>query len=196
MSERVYDTLKDRLLSGEMLPDEKLEPATLAADLNSSVTPVRDALHRLTGERLIESRHSEGFHLLHVNEPALRDLYAWNGQLLWLIVRSWPRGETPPLADQLPADIHRATRAFFGLFPARSGNIEHALQIDAASDRLSAARIAEQRVFPGMEEELRALALDFDNAGGTALAKRLTAYHRRRITAVPEIVRALYRGRT
>jgi DNA-binding FadR family transcriptional regulator len=193
-SERVYDALKHRLLSGAMLPDERIEPATLAAHLNSSVTPVRDALHRLCGERLVESRHSDGFHLPHVNEPALRDLYAWNAQLLRLIMRSWPRAATHPLADQLPVDVHRATRAFFGLFSARSGNIEHAASVDAASDRLSAVRYAEQRVLPDLEEELRALAIDFDTAAVTALGTRLSAYHRRRINAVPDIVRALYRA--
>lgn len=193
-SERVYDTLKDRLLSGVMLPGERLEPAALAEELNSSVTPVRDALHRLTGERLVESRTSEGFHLPQVNEPGLRDLYGWNAQLMRLVVRSWPRGLASPLADHLPADLHRATRAFFELFSARTGNIEYDAQVDAANDRLSAARTAERRVLPELEDELRALAIDFDRGSVAALGKRLTAYHRRRVQSVSEIVRALYRG--
>ena len=193
-SERVYDTLKHRLLSGEMLPDGKLEPAALAVELNSSVTPVRDALHRLCGERLVESRHSEGFHLPHVNEPGLRDLYTWHAQLLRLIMRSWPRAVPRPLVDQLPVDVQQATRAFFAVFASGSGNIEHTAQVEAASDRLSVSRHAERRVLPDMEEELRALALDFDNAADRTLATRLAAYHRRRIYAVPAIVRALYRA--
>ncbi|QCI78807.1 GntR family transcriptional regulator [Hankyongella ginsenosidimutans] len=53
----------------------KLEPAGLAAELNSSVTPVRDALHRLAGERLVESWTSEGFHLPHVKVRLARPLH-------------------------------------------------------------------------------------------------------------------------
>lgn len=193
-SERVYDALKFQLLTGSIPPDAKLEPAALAADLNSSVTPVRDALHQLCGERLVESRHSDGFHLPHVTEPALRDLYSWNAELIRLIVRAWPRAMTEPRADQLPAELHSATRAFFDLIAARSRNIEHAAQIEAASDRLSAARHAEPRVLSGLEAEIRALAVDFDNGPTSALATRLAAYHRRRIVAVPDIVRALYRA--
>ncbi len=192
-SERVYEALKRRLLSGAMLPDEKLEPAVLAAELNSSVTPVRDVLHRLSGERLVESRPSDGFHLPHVNEPALRDLYAWNAQVLQLIVRSWPRGVATPSVAPLPADLGRATRSFFALFASRSGNIEHLAQIESVSDRLAAVRDAEPRVIQDTEAELRSLALDFDHADAGQIAKRVAAYHRRRIRAVPAIVRALYR---
>lgn len=192
-SERVYDALKGRLLAGAMLPDEKLEPAALAADLNSSVTPVRDALHRLTGERLVESRPSDGFHLPHVNEPELRDCYEWNAALLRLTIRCWPRAAGPPLADRLPADLQRATRILFGLFASRSNNIEHGAQIESINDRLSAARRAEERVLAGLEEELRALAVEFDHGTAASLLKRLATYHRRRIGAVPQIVRLLYR---
>ncbi|HVI97499.1 MAG TPA: GntR family transcriptional regulator [Sphingomonas sp.] len=191
-AERVYDVLKHRLLSGTLMPGEKLEPTTLADELNSSATPVRDALHRLTGERLVETRASEGFHLPHIHEPALRDLYAWNAQLLRMMIRSWPRDVTAPSADDLPIDLERATPAFFALFAVRTGNIEFVAQIDAANDRLSAVRAAESHVLGSLEDELRALAIDFDHGGSAALAKRVTAYHRRRTAAVPDIVRALY----
>ncbi|WP_246047982.1 hypothetical protein [Hankyongella ginsenosidimutans] len=124
----------------------------------------------------------------------MRDLYTWNGQLARLIIRSWPQGIATPSADHLPVDLGHATRAFFDLFARRTTNIEYAAQADAASDRLSAARAAERRVLLDLEDELRALALDFDHGGIAALAKRLAAYHRRRVQLVPEIVRALYRG--
>lgn len=191
-AERVYDTLKRRLLSGALMPGEKLEPAVLADELNSSVTPVRDALHRLTGERLVETRPSEGFHLPQIHEPALRDLYRWNAQLLRMMIGSWPRDVTAPSANDLPIDLERATPAFFALFAVRTGNIEFAAQVDAANDRLSVVRTAERQVLASLEDELRALAIDFDHGGNTALVKRVTAYHRRRAVAVPDIVRALY----
>lgn len=192
-AERVYEALKRHLLSGAMLPGEKLEPAKFADDLSSSVTPVRDALHRLTGERLVETRTSDGFHLPLVTEPGLRDLYAWNAGLVRLVARSWRRGATSPApASELPVDLARATRNFFDLFALRSANPEHRQQIASSSDRLTAARQAEGRVLSGLEDELRTLAETFDRAPSGRLLQQVDAYHRRRYRAVPAIVRALY----
>ncbi len=193
-AERVYDALKAQIQSGTILPGDKLDPASFAEQLNSSVTPVRDALHRLAGERLVETRISEGFHLPIVTEPALRDLYEWNAQLIRLIAQAWRRGTHEQHADALPADIGRATRTFFDLFPARSDNAEHASQVEIASDLLAAPRVAETRVLHGLEAEIRAMAVSFDADGTGPLLKLVSAYHRRRLQATPDIVRALYRN--
>lgn len=191
-SERVYDALKRRVLDGRIMPGQKLEPAGFADELASSVTPVRDALHRLVGERLVEARTSDGFYLPLVTEPALRDLYIWNAQLLRMIAQSWVSSDQETIANDLPADIERATPAFFRLFAVRSSIIQHEEQIDAANDRLSAPRAAEQRILTGIEAELRALAVAFDN-GPASLLKLIAAYHRRRYKATSSIVRAMYR---
>lgn len=192
-SERVFDALKRDIVSGERQPGAKLEPASLADQLNSSVTPVRDALHRLAGERLVEMRASEGFFLPFVTEPGLYDLYAWNGELVRMLVRAWRGQQAPIKADELPADIGRATPAFFELFAARAANREHAHQIDSVNDRLTAARRVEARIFADLEAELRDLATVFDNAPGRDLLKRIAAYHRRRLQAISAIVREFYR---
>lgn len=192
-SERVYDALKRHLTSGEATPGDKLDPAGFADRLNSSITPVRDALHRLAGERLVEARASDGFHVPLVTEPALRDLYAWNAQLARLIVRSWTRQQSLK-ANNLAVDIGRATSAFFDLLAAASPNAEHRRQIDSINDRLATARVAERDVLTELEGELRALAVAFDTSGTTELLKLIAAYHRRRLAATPAIVRAMYRG--
>lgn len=193
-SERVYDALKGRILSGTILPGERLEPAAFADALNSSVTPVRDALHRLEGERLVETRTSEGFYLPAVTEPGLRDLYAWNAALVRLVMKAWPTGAHAVRADALPVDVGRATPAFFDLFAQASDNDEHRAQIDMANDRLAAARAAESRIFADLESELRALAVAFDKGEVAQLTAGLSRYHRRRQSATPRVVRALYRG--
>ncbi|WP_160296913.1 GntR family transcriptional regulator [Sphingomonas sp. ERG5] len=194
-AERVYDALKSRLLSGALLPGERLEPARFAEELASSVTPVRDALHRLTGERLVEARASDGFHLPLVTEAHLRDLYAWNTALLHLAVQSWRQTPSTVRADTLAADAGRATAMLFGLIGARSANPEHGAQIAACSDRLAAARAAEGSALAAVETEIRGLALAFDHDPPAVLLKLLRTYHRRRAAAAPDIVRALYRAR-
>lgn len=192
-SERVFHALKRYILSGDALPGERLEPASFSERLNSSVTPVRDALHRLVGERLVETRMGEGFYLPLVTEPGLRDLYSWNGQLIRAIVRAAAHNGARPKANELPADIGHATVSFFDLFGAASSNAEHRYQIDLANDRLATARVAERDVLSGLEEELHGLALAYDDAAPNAVLKLVAAYHRRRLRATSSIVRALYR---
>ena len=191
-AERVYDALKRRLLSGDLLPGERLEPARFAAELTSSVTPVRDALNRLEGERLVETRASEGFHLPLIAEPMLRDLYHWNAALLRLITRSWQSGPAVVRADALPVDLGRAVPAFFSLFAARSRNREHRAQIAATNDRLATARVAETIALDALEDELRGLAVAFDQDSLAGLLRQVERYHRRRLIAAPRILRALY----
>ena len=68
-AERVHEVLKTRIMGREFRPGDRLDPAVLAAPLGASVTPVRDALHLLTGEGLVETRTSGGFHVPALDEP-------------------------------------------------------------------------------------------------------------------------------
>lgn len=192
-SERVFDALKREIISGERAPGTKLEPAALAEQLNSSATPVRDALHRLAGAHLVELRASEGFYLPFVTEPGLQDLYAWNAELVRTLVRAWSSQRGALKANSLPADIDRATAAFFELFVGHTDNHEHVFQMGLINDRLGAPRAAERDVFDNLELELRGMAVAFDNAPTRDLLKLVAGYHRRRIQATAAIVRALYR---
>src|SRR3954470_11486966 len=84
--ERVYAAIRQRLREGVYRPGRRLEPAALSDELNASVTPVRDALHRLTGERLVEAPKHEGFRVPMLTEATLRHLYAWHLDLLLLAI--------------------------------------------------------------------------------------------------------------
>ena len=193
-ADRVYDALKRRLLSGTLMPGERLEPARFAEQLASSTTPVRDALNRLAGERLVEMRASDGFHLPLVTEAHLRDLYGWNAALLQLATQSWPHEPSPHRANGLAADAPSAVTMLFALIGMRSSNPEHGAQIASCSDRLAAARVAESRALTGVEAEIRAMAVAFDHGSPADLRKLVRGYHRRRIAAAPDIVRARYQA--
>lgn len=88
--ERVYNELKRMLAEGELPPGSPIEPALIGRQLASSITPVRDALHRLTGERLVEAPSHNGFRVPLPSEAALRDLYNWNGLVLGLAAKQLP----------------------------------------------------------------------------------------------------------
>ena len=86
--ERSYATLKQMLRDGVFAPGARLEAIRLSDELGVSMTPVRDVLHRLAGERLVEASSREGFHVPRFTEAALRDLYEWNSALLSMAVRT------------------------------------------------------------------------------------------------------------
>lgn len=194
-SERVYEALKQRILVHGFRPGERLDPAKLGDDLHSSVTPVRDALHLLTGEGLVETRLSGGFHIAAMDAPSLQDLYEWNAQILVLAVRSWPPKDPPFAAEADGRALSGATAAasFFLRVAARSMNVEHRRAVLSANDRLNAARLCEALVIPDGEREIatmRPLLARGDKAG---LRREIAAYHRRRHRAAHALVRALYR---
>jgi len=192
-ADRVYDAIKHRLLSGAILPGERLDPARFADAFHSSKTPVRDALHRLSGERLVDTRPGEGFHMPMVTEPSLRDLYIWNASLLRLMIAVWPRDAAERCRANLPVDVARTPDALFAVFAARTGNDEFIRQLAAANDRLATARAAETMVLSGLEAEAQSFALALDRAPHARIVQAVATYHRRRLRAVADLVRAMYR---
>lgn len=190
-AERVHEALRRRILDGAFRPGERLDPAVLAAELNSSVTPVRDALHLLSGRKLVESRTSEGFHLPAIDAPALEDLYRWNAQVMTLIVRMM---RTSAMIDLPPAaPIAERAATLFSALARTSGNLEHAAAVEALNDRLHAARRVEAIVLDTGTDDLNDIRAAAENDGTRSLVALISTYHRRRQRRAAEIVRALYR---
>jgi DNA-binding GntR family transcriptional regulator len=59
LSDRVYDWLRDAVIRGAIRPNQRLVEVDLAAELQVSRTPVRDALRRLEAEGLVATRRRE-----------------------------------------------------------------------------------------------------------------------------------------
>ncbi len=192
-SERAYDTLRRHILTRAFRPGDRLEPAPLAEAFGSSVTPVRDALHVLAGEGLVERRTSDGFHLPHITEPELADLYQWNGDLLLLAIRGWEAPAASIVPRMPPAEAADAIAQLFDRIASHSDNLEHRRAIKAASARLHPARTVEPALFADIGAEMADLAETCARGDRVALRRRITAYHRRRRRAAAELVRRLYR---
>lgn len=195
-AERVYDALRQRIMSHAFRPGARLDPAALAETLSSSVTPVRDALHLLTGEGLVTTRTGDGFHLPAIDEPGLIDLYAWTAEVLGLALRAWPKGETGDDPQERPGeseDIAARTAALFGQVACHSANVEHGQAISSLNARLHAVRTVEAHVLDGSSEELDAVEASLTAGDARELRGLVVAYHRRRRRHAAEIVRAVYR---
>jgi len=76
LAEQVFDRLENEILSGKKYPrGELLTELKLAADLGVSRTPVREALHRLEQEHIIENS-SKGILIIGVSMKDLEDIFA------------------------------------------------------------------------------------------------------------------------
>jgi DNA-binding GntR family transcriptional regulator len=73
--EKTYDYLKTNILSGHFVPGERLAEEHLAEELGVSRTPVREALHKLEQEGLIEPLESRGFRVPQDSAEEIEDLF-------------------------------------------------------------------------------------------------------------------------
>ena len=73
--EKTYDYLKTNILSGHFIPGERLAEEHLAEELGVSRTPVREALHKLEQEGLIEPLESRGFRVPQDSPEEIEDLF-------------------------------------------------------------------------------------------------------------------------
>jgi DNA-binding GntR family transcriptional regulator len=150
------------------------------------MTPVRDVLHQLAGERLVEASSREGFHVPRFTEATLRDLYEWNSALLIMAARTMrPGAEEASIAPlwEVPAGADRVA-ALFARIAAAAPNREIGDAIAIASDRLHPFRLIEQRILERVDGELEQLV-----ARGSDQPHTIRRYHIRRMRAVPALLR-------
>jgi DNA-binding transcriptional MocR family regulator len=189
--ERVYHALKDQLGSGRFAAGAHLEPAALSRDLNASITPVRDALHRLAGEGLVETPRGDGFRTPPMTEVGLRHLYRWNAALLGLALRS--QGARIVLAqpgEGEPGPIERLEHLFLAI-AVGPGNPEQTAATARMNERLRPVRQAELEVLAGCAAEIDELVAWAADQAVMPLRRAIAAFHRRRERQVGEIVAAL-----
>lgn len=192
--ERVYLDLKARIVGGAYPPGTRLDPFHLAKRLAASPTPVREALHRLSGERIVDSWHQEGFRQPIYAEADLCDLYHWASALIALALRdpsfqdsqpdmSFPRMEV----EDYPA---RVARLFRGV-ALNAGNREIRFAIVNMVERTEFFRSAEARTDPSAEDILTAMEEAFRNADWAELRRQTALFHRRRIARAGRVVAEL-----
>ncbi len=162
---------------------------------------MRDALHRLVGERIVDAPPHDGFRVPAPTEAELRDLYRWNGELLTLALsrRAAARARGAPgragiaqygrdrLTDEAGGGPE-ATGELFLLIARCSGSAEHVEAVDLLNDRLGPARVAEERLFGDVGAERDQLRRLFRESDIPGLRQRLAAYHKRRQRCVPDLL--------
>jgi hypothetical protein len=190
--ERVYRAVRANLLRGAYRPGEAIESRQVGAELFASVTPVRDALYRLAGERLIEASPHDGFRVPLLTENALRDLIRWQEMLALTALRM----ATPRIGVEVPdaeSDAERS-RHIFRAIADLSACAELQIAMSLASDRLEAVRHLERRFLPDLDLELGRLEHALALADRPGLRHNLARYRTRRIRLVPDLLTTLMEG--
>lgn len=192
--ERVYLDLKARIVGGAYPPGTRLDPFHLAKQFAASPTPVREALHRLSGERIVDSWHQEGFRQPIFAESDLSDIYRWTGALVGLALGAPAIRSTEPATslvamevEDYPARVARLFRAIALL----SDNRELRYAIVNSVERSEFFRPVEVRTDPGAEEQLATMETAYQAQRWAELRSKSAAFHRRRVARAGRVVAEL-----
>jgi DNA-binding GntR family transcriptional regulator len=188
--EPTYAAIKQKLLEAAWAPGARLESARIADMVGVSMTPVRDSLNRLVGERLVDLRPGFGFHVPRLCPFDLRELMELNLALMRLALNRMKQASLAEIRTDNP-DLALRSRALFNRIAheARNEALEDA--IESLSDRLHPFRRLETQVLGDVEQELAELEATVTGLPDRPIAAAVRRYHQRRISAAPRLVAQL-----
>ncbi len=130
-----YETLRQEIVSGRLLPNERLVEADLVARLDARRTSVRAALARLAHEGLVEHERNRGAKVRRVDEREAVEILETRAALEGLIARKAAENATPDDVRELRAilDTMRGLLDRGDLLGSSQPNVElHALILQLA----------------------------------------------------------------
>ena len=135
--EKVYQVIREDILNGRIEPGERLIETQLAQQIKTSRTPVREALHTLEREGLLESIPRVGYRVKRLDWDEVEDLCeirCANETLavLWAIDRITPEGireleknvelSEKAVRDGKPTEFVKLDGEFHGILARASGS--------------------------------------------------------------------------
>lgn len=181
--ERVYATIKQWILTGDLKLRQRLDIDTLAERLGASATPVRHALAILSAERLVTAHASRGYYVTFWSERELKSLYEWRCQLALLAIDNFDASNGDPRPKGSVLEIYQALMRRL----ERTGNDELKRAAQNADERLRAAHLAEAEEIADLVDELKRLGVSINTGERRRIARALKAYFKRRVDAVSAI---------
>jgi len=121
--QKIYDHLREQLLDGEIPPHQHLIEAKIAKQIGTSRTPVREALHSLELEGLIESIPRVGYVVKPIKEAEVEEICeiraAIEGVAVCLALKNAPQKLIKELRGNISVSEEKVThgdpRAFIDL---------------------------------------------------------------------------------
>jgi DNA-binding GntR family transcriptional regulator len=151
---RVYEHMREQILSGRIAPKERLVEAKIAQDIGTSRTPVREALHSLEMEGLIESIPRIGYVVKAISDREAVELWEIRCLIEELAAR-WAMEKAPgKLARELRKNIAKAEEQ------VTRGNLDVFVDLDGQFHEII-ARLSGGRRLLELAQTLRRHALRY-----------------------------------
>jgi len=178
--EKTYDYLKTNILSGHFIPGERLAEEHLAEELGVSRTPVREALHKLEQEGLIEPLESRGFCVPQDSIEEIEDLFDIRTVLEGYTLKIICERITDEQIAMLEEIIEKADDAL------RRKRIDEVFQWNTQFHDTLHSLVADKRRFHSLIVNMRKYVLRYrkDTLRNLGAAKRAGAGHRQILLAL------------
>jgi GntR family carbon starvation induced transcriptional regulator len=120
----VYQRLRQDILRGELKPGQKLQIDLISARYGAGTNPVREALNRLSAERLVDRHDQRGFFVPAISIEKLRELVKTRCWLEGKALEESVRNRDQAWEDRLILAYHRLSRTRWDLPDGSAGNPE------------------------------------------------------------------------
>jgi DNA-binding GntR family transcriptional regulator len=108
---KVYNHLREQILSGQIAPQQRLIETKIAQEIGTSRTPVREALHNLEVEGLIESIPRVGYRVRFLNSTEVEEICAIRATIEGMAA-DWAMNKAPgKLVTELKENIAQSEKA-------------------------------------------------------------------------------------
>lgn len=178
--EKTYDYLKAGILSGRFTAGERLAEEHLAEELGFSRTPVREALHKLEQEGLIEPLESRGFCVPRDSLDQIEDLFEIRTVLEGYTLKIICERITDEQMAMLEGVIDKAEEAL------RRKRIDEVFQWNTQFHDMLHDLVADKRRFHGLIVNMRKYVLRYrkDTLQHLGAGKRALDGHRQILLAL------------
>ena len=191
--EKTYEGLKSAIFSGRFTPGERLAEEHLAEEMGVSRTPVREALHKLEQDGLIEPMGGRGFCIPRDSPEEIEDLFEIRTVLEGYTLRLICEKVTDEQIAQLEAIVDKADDAL------RRKRIDEVFRWNTQFHDTLHTLVADKRRFHSMIVNMRKYVLRYrkDTLQYLGAAKRASDGHRQILLALklkdPELCERMMR---
>ena len=138
-AERAYRTLRGEILHGDLMPGERLRAADLHDKFQLGLTPIREALMRLSSENLVEAETNRGARVSGTSASDLHDIMATRRAIERLCLTAAMRLGDPAWEAEIVASMHLLSRT---PLPGSTSDREAAARWEAQHRRFHLALVA------------------------------------------------------
>jgi DNA-binding GntR family transcriptional regulator len=124
LKDKVYQTLRYDILTGKIPGGTHITESTVAKRLDVSRTPVREALQRLTQEKLVTSLPRAGYIIENMSDEDIQDLFTARFEIEALTIRKAVRFITDDELKMLADNIDETTKSI------ASGELQRVTELD------------------------------------------------------------------